>query len=312
VSGAFIVDYGGLVDGATYFFSIPNVLDAVSANYWTQKHLQDLGIAIAPKSKEEFMMLLMKEEATVDPTRENYLIESLKSVSETFLDKFESKHHSEEDSIALRTDQTMQHPIIKALFLVRKYSNLESGVDAFVQLLLFYLGFFEQMLFPFPQLKLPLLFGDVEKDAIADFVVLDILSFFRMAVIEDKILDRHHVDSEAQMVGEAIASCQQNNKIVGPAAKKQRTNISTVPNDEIFGVRVSGTFFHFYIIPVSPAVLGAMESKKATNVHTEIIKYESILNFIEESHRETIIRFLSAMRTVISRQGASRGRFPST
>jgi len=299
LSGRIIIDYDALVHDATYYFAIPNVLDAVSANYWTQKHMADLGIKIKLNSKDEFMDLLMKGRTDFDFQRANVLIESLKLVSPEYVQKLESKNQPEEELRKLRNDSFIQHPIIKALFLIRKYSNLESSADAFVQLLLFYLGYFEDMLFAFPRLKLPLIFGDDEKDAIADFVILDILSYFRMAVLEDKSSDRDFVDSEAQMIGEAIASCQQNMSILGPGNKRQRTDTATTINEEIFGVRVNGTYFHFYLIPITNSILNAMESKTSTNIPTDVNKYELTLNFLVANDRETIILFLSVMRNSI-------------
>lgn len=50
------------------------------------------------------------------------------------------------------------------------------------------LGVFDNWLYLFPQLRLMLLYGarDVEKDAIPDLTVMDILSFLKMVVVQDK------------------------------------------------------------------------------------------------------------------------------
>ena len=75
-----------------------------------------------------------------------------------------------------------QHAIWKALYMVHKFPNHESAVDAFVQLLLREIGFNDGWSHVFPQLRLSLTYGEkpnsVEKDAIADFTIMDVVSFF--------------------------------------------------------------------------------------------------------------------------------------
>jgi hypothetical protein len=78
--------------------------------------------------------------------------------------------------------------------------------------------------------------------------------------------------------------------------------------EDIFGVRVSGTFFYFYIIPVSTSVLTAMESMTATSVETKVIKVERSLNFLVDGDRETIINILCAMKTIIMNESGRHGR----
>jgi hypothetical protein len=181
-------------------------------------------------------------------------------------------------------------------------------VDSFVQLLLFYLGYYGNTLFAFPQLQLPLRFGSQAKEAIADFVILDVFTFFRMAVIEDKSTDRLMVDSEPQLIAEAIASCQQNQYMESPSKKQKLVDDGCQKVEDIFGVRVSGTFFYFYIIPVSTSVLTAMESMASTRVETKVIKVERSLNFLVDGDRETIIHILCTMKTIIMDQSGGHGR----
>jgi hypothetical protein len=262
-NGATVADFGSLMAHENYYFCIPNKLEAVSANCWTRRHLNYLGIKVTFKSKDEFLsllsMMLNDEEGSSPPQKQdqvpNELINTFKPVSETFLANFDSKHLNPDQLSSLRENENLHHPIIKALFLVRKYSNLEAAVDSFVQLLLFYLGYYGNTLFAFPQLQLPLRFGSQAKEAKADFVILDVFTFLRMAVIEDKSTDRLMVDSEPQMIAEAIASCQQNQHIESPSKKQKLADDGCQKVEDIFGVRVSGTFFSFLSFPFPQAFL---------------------------------------------------------
>lgn len=122
--------------------------------------------------------------------------------------------------------EQLQHPIWKSLYMLLKYSNHESGVDAFVSLLLSELGFMQEWLWLFPQLSLPLMFGKIAKTAIADFTILDVFSFYRMAVVEDKSENEIRQNSEPQIIAEAIAVHQQN-KIKRAAVAIKRARITT-------------------------------------------------------------------------------------
>ena len=109
------------------------------------------------------------------------------------------------------TDPFLELPLVKATYFLKKYQDQESIVDSFVSLLLEKLGFFDGWLYAFPQMKVPLLYGDATlKEATADFTILDVLSFYRMAVIEDKRLQDTIINSEPQLIAEAIALHQAN------------------------------------------------------------------------------------------------------
>ena len=56
-------------------------------------------------------------------------------------------------------DKRFQHPLAKCCAIILKYRTLESTVDGFMYPLLFYLGFFEEWLYVFPQYEMELVYG---------------------------------------------------------------------------------------------------------------------------------------------------------
>ena len=92
-NGATVADFGSLMAHENYYFCIPNKLEAVSANCWTKRHLNDLGITVTLKSKDEFLSLLsmmLNDEEGSSPLQKqdqvpNELINTFKPVSETFV-----------------------------------------------------------------------------------------------------------------------------------------------------------------------------------------------------------------------------------
>jgi hypothetical protein len=79
-------------------------------------------------------------------------------------------------------DPFLELSLVKATYFVKKYQDQESIVDSFVSLLLEKLGFFDGWLYAFPQMKVPLLYGDATfKEATADFTILDVLSLYRIS-----------------------------------------------------------------------------------------------------------------------------------
>jgi len=89
------------------------------------------------------------------------------------------------------------------------------------------LGYFNDWLFAFPQLDVALDFGDVVRQAKADFTVLDITSYYRMAIIEDKRQENETLNSEPQLIAEAIAIHQQNMMTTNEIRKRKRTESSS-------------------------------------------------------------------------------------
>lgn len=90
--------------------------------------------------------------------------------------------------------------------MIEKYHNLESTVNMFVILLLSSLNYFTDWLYVLPEFTLPLKYGKTSEEARADFTVLDIVSFFRMCIIEDKNYDNEFRNSTPQLIAECIAA----------------------------------------------------------------------------------------------------------
>ena len=110
-------------------------------------------------------------------------------------------------------EEWLQTPLVKATYLCTKYYDNESLVDSFVNLLLERLGFYDGWLYPFPQLSLPLRYSAATPwriTATADFAIMHVLLFYCMAVVKDKCVNNDMVNSEPQLIAEAIAMSQAN------------------------------------------------------------------------------------------------------
>lgn len=214
--------------------------------------------------------------------------------------------------------------------MMHKYPTIEALVDEFVSLLLRELmdGLEEaDWLYVFPQLPLPLIFGvppnENEKTAIADRTIVDVGSFYRMSVFEDKSVDQQRVNSEPQLIAEAIAAHQANMQIKGePAAKKLKkdtNNTASPQSDEpMLAVRVNGELFYFYSVRVQDPLLQAMASKTEATSQTEVLKLchwpagaveGQGLSFFSSDDRRLIVEVLDQMCQCLARAGrASRRR----
>jgi len=228
----------------------------------------------------------------------------------------------------------MQSPLVKATYLCGKYSDHESIVDSFVHHLLHRLGFNDDWLYAFPQLSLPLRYGTTSTTvAKADFAILHVLSFYRMAVVEDKRVGSDTVNSEPQLIAEAIAMSQANkvesrkrirsasgessisksghSSSSGHSSPSSSTG-SAALDDTLFGVRVNGLKFYFYSIPVSDAVLTAMSNSRTsaapTIVYRLMNKNAVCLDWAVKEQRVIIIEVLDAVRSYLSEEGSKSQR----
>eukprot|EP01036_Dinobryon_divergens_P032763 gene32764-42421_t len=207
---------------------------------------------------------------------------------------------------SLRQSEYLIQPIRKCLYLISKYLTNAALVDSFVSLLFHELGFYSGMLYPVPQHSLPLQYGNNENaTAKADFNVIDVLSFCRMVVAEDKIGANARVNSFPQFIAESISAVQKNLETSTSCKRKWEELVESATDSFILGLRVNGTFFFFYNILVSRPILSAMKSKGPASEDTliKMVGGSEGLNFLVPEQREVIITILDAWRVDIEKKG---------
>jgi hypothetical protein len=193
--------------------------------------------------------------------------------------------------------------------MLLKYASQESMVDNFVAKLLDAIGFNEGFLFVVPQFSMDLKFDTIRKEAKADFVIQDVLSFYKLFIIEDKSKKNEIVNSEPQMIAEAIANFQMNEvlqeTIVVPPSEESANTATVVERDvleELFGLRVNGHKFWFYRIPITPSIINCMRYTTATTAQNEVkrVGMTNGLDFFTPNDRVQIIKLLDNMKSVDS------------
>ncbi len=199
-------------------------------------------------------------------------------------------------------------PIYKAIYLTHKYKDHESAVDCLLGHLLSALGFNKGRLFSFPQLRVPLRFGDdaaEDKFAIADFTILDIVSFYRTCFCEDKSVKQELKDCGPQIVAEGMALHQLNSHYSTAHVAVAASDPTILPSP-LVGVRVSGFLFYFYSIPYSDAVLTAMRTREVPEEPTEVTYYPADgLNFLAVTDRCAIISLLDMLQSSVAQSGTA-------
>jgi hypothetical protein len=312
---------------------ITELLFAKSGNKWTADDVGLLGICFENVNFDDFLNKLYGNtplSQRVVSEKASTLIDELQTLPTlSALDKCYSTAAENRKVDATYQDAFLELPLVKATYFVKKYQDQESIVDSFMHLLLGMLGFFDGWTYAFPQMKVSLTYGDATKEATADFTILDVLSFYRMAIIEDKRFQDHVVNSEPQLIAESIALHQANSGISKKRRRSSRGSSSAEVSSSsshvegcgadgnIFGVRVNGLDFYFYLIPVSKTVLSAMSNNSATTTSTIVFKLAQTnsstcsFDWMEESDRNIIIRMLDAFSTYIRHHGAISQRRPS-
>lgn len=269
-------------------FHIPYELQLTSPSNWTQQQLVALNIQFEDCNNAQFDNILQKE---FDVKEVKYDISSnvaakLAGLSADLLHTYEKQieqlraspyTHSDSEIVnhssfsspisSSPTSELLLHPLTKSLYMLHKYYRQESGVDSFVFLLLNELGFNLQYLYVFPRLKLDLTIKDAKLESTADFTLLDVCSFLRMAVVEDKSVQNEMIISEPQMIGELVAM-QQANKLKieqqvsdKPDAKKQKLETQ---DNKLLAIRVNGCNFQFYFIEMSNELMKAVQQGKGS------------------------------------------------
>lgn len=280
-----------------------------SASDWDEICTSMLKVELEEVSVEDLLggRKALSQEATT-------LIDKLADLDATNLSKYFSRNISKEALEELRKDESLIQPVRKCLYLISKYISNEAMVDSLVSLLFHELGFYTGMLYPVPQHSLPLQYGgDVSSTAKADFNIIDVLSFCRLVVAEDKNLASIRVNSFPQLMAECISAVQKNLE-TSTLCKRKWEELEESTDSPMLGLRVNGTFFYFYNINVSRPILSAMKFKGPASEDTiiKMVGGSEGLNFLVPAHREKIITILDAWRADIEKKGRDSLRRLST
>jgi hypothetical protein len=293
----FVGSAASLVNDQTYYFKAPTALNILSASNWTEGELAALKVQFEiVSSLPSFSTAVVRSEKAVE------LIEELVELNDrSYIPDYKNLE---------RPDIRLKNLFYKAVYIVQKYHNHESAVDIFVQLLLYRLGYFDDWLYVFPQLRLKLRYGQgLETQnkclAVADFTAMDVVSNLRMAVVEDKrLVDSQIINSEPQLIAELIALYQAHDFTVEEIGASTATASVTV-RPPVVGVRVNGLHFWFYQIDDPQHLLNAMTTKLAANEWTTVSKLGGPLglSFLKPDERTTIIHTLDDICSLFKVEG---------
>ena len=291
-------------------------------NKWTAETLEALSIEFLDVSHNEmFPTKLLSDKATK-------VLEDLKYLDVAFLLSFEKlsrsarrslSYDSVDDSGRLDNEDSndrddsnskpsgdvteyndvdyMKHPLCKALFIMEKYSHLESPVDSFVFQLLCHFGFNDNWLYIFPQLPLKLRSNKRSIISKTDFTLMDIISFYRAVVVEEKKTDeRDSSGAEAQLVAEAVSAQQANVvKELWRPTKRSRS-LPTSDDNTIMGIRVCGFYFTFYRIPYSQPLIDAVLNEVVASETTVVQRCRHAgYDFRNAGDRKVIVTLLDSL-----------------
>ena len=279
-------------------FALPSKLPVASASDWNEAYTSILNITLDDVPVDD----LLGCEWTLSEKAKS-LIATLKDLDATNSAKYFSRNASEDVLKKLREDEALIQPIRKCLYLIGKYHTNEALVDSLLSLLFHELGFFSGMLYPIPQHSLPLQYGGNDSaTAKSDQNIVDVLSFNRMIVSEDKNLASIKHNSFPQLVAQAISAVQRNMETTTSQKRKWE---DLDESSTILGMRVNGTFFYFYNVNVSTPILTAMKLKTspAEGTTMKMVGGSEGLNFLIPTQREQIITILDAWRADIEKKG---------
>ena len=319
-------NWASVQDGELLKFMIPTKIVAESASNWSSVQVEQLRIRFVDVA-ELNLDINLSEKASA-------LVNRLKPLNVGIVDDYV---HLKKDQDASQNEDMMSlldDVLIKAVFMISKYAEIESPVDLFMVLLLYELGYYDERLFAFPQFPMDLRFGDTSKQAIPDITVMDVLSFMRMIVVEDKKSNAmRYLNSEPQLIAELIAMHQRNNweknvskkrgwtepekEKVEEKQEEQESNQEPESlqdllksEDGLVGIRVTGTSFCIYVMRVSEHVLNAMNCQTQA-VNDTYVQRIGPLDFKNENDRGLLISFLDYFRLIMIEKGASSVRRPS-
>ena len=290
-----------------WHLSIKRVIKPESACYWDDGQLSGLSIDFQDiQNKEDFL-----NGFTVFPISKIALdfILSLEGFDSSIIGEFVQYKEKKNENIT-RFDSLKINKIIKVLCLSSKYPNTESLVNLFMTFLFDALGYYSDRLFAFPEFKHKIVFGNSDKinikEAKPDFTIMDVFSYLRMVVVEDKSEENPDGETkvEAQLIAEAIAIYQANQSIDRSSLKRKNldSDNDNDNNNSVFGVKVKGLTLQFFVIPISNQIISAMNTLIPSEQKTYVKKYGPF-NFKIKSDRYTIIEMLDCFRQIVVVQG---------
>jgi hypothetical protein len=324
-NGSVPSDWASVQDGEVLNFFIPTKIVAESASNWSSVQVEQLRIRFVDVAVNLDITLSDKASA---------LVKRLEPLNVGIVDEYVHLKKDQDASQNKVMMSLLDDVLIKAVFMISKYAEIESPVDLFMVLLLYELGYYDGRLFAFPQFPMDLRFGDTRKQAIPDITVMDVLSFMRMIVVEDKKSNAmRFVNSEPQLIAELIAMHQRNNweknvskkrgwtepekEKVEEKQEEQESNQESESfqdllksEDGLVGIRVTGTSFCIYVMRVSEHVLNAMNCQTQA-VNDTYVQRIGPLDFKNENDRGLLISFLDYFRLIMIEKGASSVRRPS-
>jgi hypothetical protein len=317
---ALVSDFSSVEDQQMLIFHVPEKIVPLSGNEWTDVQLDQLKVLFDDVEQNEFFSNAGLSSFQMS-ARGVALVELLCDVNESLHRKYDLASDASDEHTsagAIRASPLLQNPICKALFAARKYVKHESFVDDFVKHLLNEMGFNEGSLYAAPQMRINLLFGETEKMATADVTVIDLLSYARIGVVEDKNWEEMFLksDSTAQLVAEGIAITQRNEAVggkkrdAGGNPKSEAEESSSSFSETVYGIRVTGSLFHFYAMRVSPQMHSALRNQTAAATSTTMYRYKSDagLDFMVKDERDEIILMLSLLQEVAKKTGETSPR----
>lgn len=312
-----VSDFASIEGQPLLIFHIPEKIVPLSGNEWTDIQLDQLKIVFEDVGRDVFFSNAELPRFQMSACGAE-LVELLSGIDKSLHRKYIPVEDGEgqiANARAIRENPLLQHPISKALFAARKYVKHESFIDDFVKHLLDAMGFNEGSLYAAPQMRINLFYGDTEKMATPDFTIIDLLSYARIGVVEDKNWEEIMLksDSTAQLVAEGIAITQRN-EAVGRLKRDVGGNLKagtdlgvppTASSETVYGIRVTGSLFHFYARQVSSEIHSAMRNQTAAASPTAMYRYKSDsgLDFMVKEERDEIILMLSLLQEVAKRTG---------
>lgn len=307
VKCAFVADFAALEGEEMLLFRQKIV--PLSDHEWTDVQLNQLKVRFQGVDLGTFFSNAELEDLEMSE-KGKALMAQLAEIDNTLYQKYASSPD------VAASDAMLQNPICKALFAAKKFKSHESFIDDFVKHLLNAMGFNDGRLYAAPKMKINLRFGDAVESATADITVIDLLSHARIGVVEDKYWRERMMfkDSTAQVVAEGIAIAQYNEAVRGrkrdAEGNPKAASESTSPGELVYGIRVTGSRFHFYAMRVSPQIHAALKHRVIAAEPTTMYRYKSDdgLDFMVKEEREEIILMLSLLQEVAKKTGETSPR----